>query len=329
MAKTLDQLRSEQRKKGSATPSKGKPAAQAKAKQPQHPEHHQSLGEIALSWVKTLGGAIVMVMILNGLLIASFVVPTGSMESTVMTGDFLFVNKLIYAPSTPQLIPIFNIPLPYYRFPGLREPRKGDVIVFIFPGNRDESKPQEFQYYLKRCVATAGDAVEIRNKRLYINGTESTFPPEGKFGQAGSLNPDDYLYTFPVGKGYNRDNYGPVKVPKRGDIINISLENLQEWDTFIRREGHTVATEGTTILIDGNPTTQYTVQRDYCFGMGDNRDNSLDSRYWGFIPVDNVVGTPLVVYWSWETNLIGDSYFGTLIEKFKTIRFNRIGKVIH
>jgi signal peptidase I len=329
MAKTLDQIRAEQ----SSRRKKAAPAArngqQTKSARPPQPAPQHTLGDIALSWVKTLVGAIVMVMILNGLLIASFVVPTGSMENTVMTGDFLFVNKFVYGPSTPQMIPLVNVPLPYYRFPGLRQPQKGDVIVFVFPGNREEAKPQEFQYYLKRCVATAGDVLEIRNKQLFVNGQVAPMPTEGKFGPPASMTPDDHLMTFPEGKNFTRDNYGPLRVPKKGDVVKLTPENFDEWRVFMRREGHDVRIEGTAIFVDNKPATQYTVQRDYCFGMGDNRDNSLDSRYWGFVPVENVVGTPLIVYWSWETNLDAGSLFSTMMEKFKTIRLNRLGRVIN
>jgi signal peptidase I len=331
MAKTLDQIRAEQstQRKKAASSANGKQKKSARS--PQTPSNlpHHTLGEIAISWVKTLAGAIVMVMILNGLLIASFVVPTGSMENTVMTGDFLFVNKFIYGPSTPQMIPLANIPLPYYRFPGVRQPQKGDVIVFVFPGNREEAKPQEFQYYLKRCVATSGDVIEIRNKQLFVNGQASSFPTDGKFGAPASITPDDHLFTFPEGKNFTRDNYGPLRIPKKGDVVTLTPENYDEWRVFMRREGHEVRIEGTTIFVDNKPTTQYTVQRDYCFGMGDNRDNSLDSRYWGFVPMENVVGTPLIVYWSWETNLDAGSMFSTMVEKFKTIRLNRLGRVIN
>ena len=98
----------------------------------------QTFSQIIWSWTKTIVGAIIVVTILNGLAIASFLVPTGSMEKTVMTGDFLFVNKFIYGPTTPQVIPFFNIPLPFYHFPAIKTTEKGDVIVFIFPGNRNE-----------------------------------------------------------------------------------------------------------------------------------------------------------------------------------------------
>ncbi len=338
MAKSLDQIRAEakrdaDRKKNGKSSSKGKAANEriSLEKKPTNEKNTQSdgdfpqtFGELALSWTRTILGAFVMVMILNGVLVASFVVPTGSMETTVMTGDFLFVNKFLFGPSTPQMIPILNIPLPYYRFPGLRKPEKGDVIVFIFPGNRDEAKPQEFQYYLKRCVATAGDTLTIRNKQIFINSVASAFPPEGR--TSSFIEPsdsDDRFRTFPIGAGFTRDNYGPIRIPKQGDIIELTPVNLAQWEIFIRREGHEITIGDGKILIDGKESTRYTVQRDYCFGMGDNRDNSLDSRYWGFVPVADVVGTPLIVYWSWETNL------PNLFDKFATLRPSRLGKVIH
>jgi signal peptidase I len=293
-----------------------------KAKKAKKPE---TFGEHLVSWTKTIIGAIIVVMILNGLAIASFVVPTGSMENTVMTGDFLFVNKFIFGPSTPQVVPFVNIPLPFYKFPGIKEPKQGDVIVFIFPGNRDEVESKEFQYYLKRCVAVAGDTLQIINKKLYVNHQYFPLAENGKFDSNMPLYPIDKWQTFPYGLGYTRDNYGPIRIPKSGDIIQLNQKNLPEWFIFIEREGHKVTSAGNTILIDGNPATSYKVQRNYVFGMGDNRDHSLDSRYWGFVPVENVVGSPLIVYWSWDTNLPLSKFFG----KLSTIRWDRIFHVIN
>lgn len=277
--------------------------------------------EAVWSWIRSLLEALVVVMIINGLAVASFVVPTGSMEGTVRAGDFLFVNRVVFGPSTPQIIPFLNIPLPYVRLPGLRKPQRGDVIVFIFPGYRDEIEPREFQYYLKRCVAVAGDTVEIRQKRLFVNGVEQHLPPHAMV-TALPPPPGDQYRTFPRGRGYTRDNYGPVRVPKCGDTLWLSLENILEWDIFIRREGHTVAVRNGRIFLDGKPATFYVVERDYCFGLGDNRDNSEDSRYWGFIPMENVVGKPIVVYWSWDP-LVPVSSF---LQKVLSIRWERIGQ---
>ncbi|MGE5480915.1 MAG: signal peptidase I [Chloroflexota bacterium] len=276
------------------------------------------------SWIKTGVGAIVIVMIINGLAIASFVVPTGSMENTVLTGDFLFVNKFVYGPSTPQVIPFLNIPLPFYKFPGPEDPEKGDVIVFIFPGNRDEVKSPEFMYYLKRCVATAGDTLQIINKKVFVNGKSFPLPPQGR-EEPGIASAEDSWITFPAGRGFTRDNYGPIRIPKKGDIITLAPSNFNEWAIFIAREGHKVSTDGVKMFIDDKPADKYTVTHDYCFGMGDNRDHSADSRYWGFIPYENVVGSPIVVYWSWDTN----QPFANLGDKLKSIRWGRIGTIIN
>lgn len=286
-------------------------------KQPETPKEH------IISWAKTIIGAILVVMVINGLLVASFVVPTGSMENTVMTGDFVFVNRLIFAPSTPQVIPFINQPLPFLRLPGWRSPKQGDVIVFIFPGMRDEVESTEFQYYLKRCVAVAGDTLNVINTRVYVNGKEFMLPPHGKFENI-PVNPGDQYQTFPVGRGFSRDNYGPIRIPKKGDVIKLTPENRLEWDMFIRREGHSVGVEGSQIMVDGKAVSSYTVERDYCFGMGDNRNNSLDSRYWGFVPTENIIGTPMVVYWSWDTGLGAGDFF----KKLGTIRWSRLGTLI-
>lgn len=284
----------------------------------------ETFQESVISWIKTILGAIIVVMIINGAAVASFVVPTGSMENTVMTGDFLFVNKFLYGPTTPQLIPFLNIPLPFYKFPGLKDPEKGDVIVFIYPGDRDELKSADFVYYLKRCVAIAGDTIAIVNKQLIVNGVATPLAENGKYDRDLPIYPGDKLRTFPPGLGFTRDNWGPVRIPKKGDVIELSPDNIREWEVLIAREGHEIASTASGILIDGNSVTSYTIERDYCFGLGDNRDNSLDSRYWGYIPYDNVIGTPMIVYWSWDTNIPISKIF----DKFASVRLPRLGTII-
>lgn len=276
--------------------------------------------EEIISWVKTIVWAIIVVMFINGAILASFVVPTGSMEDTVMPGDFLFVNKFIYGPTTPQIIPFVNIPLPFYTFPGYKEPEQGDVIVFIFPGEQNEVKARDFQYYLKRCVASAGDTLLIIDKKIYVNNIEYQLPEYGKY----DMNIPDYSGTFPQGKRFTRDNYGPIRIPAEGDKITLTASNFNQWKIFIEREDHIVNYNGSQVTIDGTPTAEYVVERDYCFGMGDNRDHSSDSRFWGFVPYENVVGTPMIVYWSWDPN-ISLKNFG---DKIKSIRFDRFLNII-
>jgi len=284
----------------------------------------QTLQQKLWSWTKTIVGAIIVVMFINGLLIASFVVPTGSMESTVMTGDFLFVNKFVYGPSTPQVVPFLNIPLPFFKFPGIKDPERGDVIVFIFPGEWFEVKAREFQYFLKRCVAIAGDSLQIIDNKIYVNGVEQPFPENGhvKMPAPDTLRPTSYPpgRTDVDGKPYFTHKYGPIRIPKEGDTIWLTHKNFDEWNIFIQREGHKVSKDYQAIYIDQQPVTYYIVERNYCFGIGDNRDNSHDSRFWGFIPYENVVGSPLMVYWSWNTDLPLFKIF----DKIASVRWGRI-----
>jgi signal peptidase I len=264
-------------------------------------------------------------LVLNSFVIASFEVPTGSMENEIMTGDFLLVNKFVFGGTTPRTIPFTDIRVPAFKLPSLWSVEKGDVIVFMFPGYRDEVEAKPFAFYLKRCMATAGDTLEVVNRVVYVNGKPAPVPLNIKFDSP-VIKPkglvDDRI--FPVGAPYNEDNYGPIVIPKKGQVIALSPFNYFRWNTFIKREGHTIEMRSGKIFIDRVETSSYTVGRDYVFGMGDHRDNSLDSRFWGFIPVESVVGTPLIVYWSWDPDIslfrIGD--------KLSTVRWNRFGTLV-
>lgn len=284
-----------------------------------------SLKHKAIAFLKEFGIVFGAFLVLNNFVIASFLVPTGSMENEVMTGDLLFVNKFIYGGTSPRNIPFTNVRLPWFRVPGFRDVERGDVIVFVFPGYRDEVNPEEFTFYLKRCVGLPGDTIQISNRVLSVNGTVAPLPRNMKFSFSGIANPklvDDRV--FPKGASWNEDHYGPVVVPKKGMVIPLSAQNVQQWETFIRREGHTARLNQGGVEIDGQPATEYVVQHDYLFGMGDHRDNSLDSRYWGFIPKESLVGTPLIVYWSWDTDIPIYNIFA----KLGSVRFGRIGTLI-
>ncbi len=262
-------------------------------------------------------------LLLNNFVIASFLVPTGSMENEVMTGDFLMVNKFIYGASTPRNIMFTDIRLPWTTLPGFKDVQRGDVIVFEFPGMREEVKPDAFTFYLKRCMALAGDTLQIKNRVVYVNGIAAPIPKNMKFNMMRVLPPsyeDDR--TFPPTSMYNEDNYGPIVIPKKGMTMTITPENFKMWEIFIKRDGHApeLSSDG-TVTIDGTVTNTYIVEKDYLFGMGDNRDNSLDSRFWGFIPRENVVGTPMFVYFSVT---LTDDYIGQLVMKGEEMRMGWI-----
>ena len=274
---------------------------------------------------RELGIVVGAFLILNSFVLASFEVPTGSMENEIMTGDFLLVNKFVFGGTTPRTIPFTNIRLPAFKLPSLWDVERGDIIVFIFPGFREEVRARDFAYYLKRAVAVAGDTLEIRNRIVYVNGRAMANPRNIKFNYSTIRSPEWHdPRIFPRGGPYNEDNFGPIRIPKKGDVISLNAQNFQEWEVFIRREGHSATLADGAVYVDGKQAGSYVVGRDYVFGMGDNRDNSLDSRFWGFIPTEDVVGTPLIVYWSWNP----DTPLRSLSEKLSSIRVGRFGTLV-
>jgi signal peptidase I len=172
-----------------------------------------------------------------------YVIPTGSMENTLLVGDHLIVDKLAYAPASGLGAHL----LPY-------EPvRRGDIAVFRFP-------PDIGQTFVKRIVAVPGDRIRIVNKQVYVNGAPLDEPY--KVHKSPSVEP--YRDNFPAAP------QGPV------------------------------AEEGFAMLRHNVQNGEVVVPPGHYFAMGDNRDDSLDSRYWGFIPRENIIGRPLLVFWSYD-----------------------------
>lgn len=269
--------------------------------------------------------AAVAAMFLKTFIVEAYRIPTGSMEKTLWVGDFLLVNKFLYNIKTPTAIPFTDVRLPHFGVGGMRDPQRGDIIVFEWPGNRDEVHHDEVINYIKRCVGTPGDTIVIRNKMVTVNGSEFMRPPGMQFLRPPDPHGEIDPRIFPAGAPWSHDNFGPLRVPKKGDVIPLTAADLPRWAVFIRREGHDCAPSGTGVTIDGKPATSYTVERNYYFMMGDNRDDSEDSRFWGFVPDDNIVGQAMIVYWSWDPSVP----FTNIFKLLATTRWNRVFQLIH
>jgi signal peptidase I len=142
------------------------------------------------------------------------------MENTILIGDRMFFNQFIYGPSTPRSIPLTNIKLPYFRFPAVEEPKRGDIVNFDFPGHRDEVVSSENVQYLKRIVGQPGDVVEVKDRVLYVNGEVFPNPIDGIF--VGPINPKGIINDkiFPKGTPWTEDNYGTHSLSVRSIILN-------------------------------------------------------------------------------------------------------------
>ena len=261
-------------------------------------------------WFEALIIAAIFATILRVFVVESYRIPTGSMESTLLAGDFLFVNKYVYGP---------KIPFTDIRLPGVKKVDRGDIIVFKFPKDRSLN-------YIKRCVALSGDTLEIHGQELSINKKPAPLPPHAQFiGNRMAAGDGDYM-IFPQFSNFNKDNYGPIRIPGKGDVVPLNPATYPLYSALIADEGHEVSLQGRTVFIDGTPVQNYTVQSNYYFAMGDNRDNSLDSRFWGFLPEKDIVGQALMVYWSWNPDL---SLFTDLVSKIGSIRLQRTGLMVH
>jgi signal peptidase I len=188
---------------------------------------------------------ILLLLFLTTFLVQAFVIPTGSMEDTLLVGDHLLVDKLSYAPSGPVSRHI----LPY------TEPKRGDIIVFRYPVDITQT-------FVKRCMGVPGDRIRMVNKEVFLNGA--------KLDEPYKVNKTEYIDSY-------RDNFPSEP---NANVYPGALDMLQ----------HHVE-NGEVIVPPG-----------YYFAMGDNRDSSLDSRYWGFVPRENIIGKPLIIYWSYETS---------------------------
>ena len=408
---------------------------------------------VVMSWVDAIVFALVAVYFINQFSFQNYVIPSSSLEKSLLTGDYLFVSKVSYGPRIPQTpltmpltqhtMPVFGtksyIEWPhwdYRRVSGLGQVELNDIVVFNYPAgdticsdpryqamdyyqlcygygyqlypNRPiidslsaeqrrkfynevyslgrkyiEGNFQEFgeidsrptdrrENYVKRCVGLPGQTLQIKDRIIYLDGKENKTPDEAQFTyrvklkrhltdeemlamkitmeDLAQLNQLGYMpmtkvaadamkknnelaeyvelnteasewdiYPLNGNMHWTRDNYGPIWIPKKGESIDLTLDNLPIYERPIRvYEDNDLEVRDGKILINGQEATKYTFKMDYYWMMGDNRHNSADSRYWGFVPEDHVVGKPIFIWWSSDPDRHG----------FSGIRWSRLFRMV-
>jgi len=207
---------------------------------------------VTVEYIKSFLIALGLALLIKATIIEAYKIPTPSMESTLLAGDFIIGNKFIYG---------IKIPFTDIRLPAIREPRRGDIIIFRPPHSPHEN-------YVKRCVGMPGDTIQLINKKVYINGVRY---PDDEFAQ--------YLdrVIVPMGRSVGID---PYETARRN--LGITNDGYRPYQPFRDNSRKIVIPEG-----------KY-------FMMGDNRDRSLDSRMWGFVEREQILGQALLIHWSWD-----------------------------
>jgi signal peptidase I len=185
---------------------------------------------IVREYAEAIAIAVLLALVIRSLVVQAFTIPSGSMMDTLLVGDYILVNKFLYGP---------ELPLIDWRTPAIRDPRRGDIIVFKYP--QDEKRD-----FIKRIIGTPGDTVQVRGDQVLVNGQALVEPYVRRMeGPLGDRGPPTYC-----GYAYGCE---PTAVPP-----------------------------------------------DSYFVMGDNRNNSQDGRYWGFVRKDKIKGKAFLIYWSWN-----------------------------
>jgi signal peptidase I len=310
-----------------ASSPSGDPSSDQEKNIPEREERTGSpIGRRTVSLFKTLIFTLLVAFFLKIFVVEAFRIPSGSMENTLLVGDFLIVNKLAYGLKTPRFVPLTNLPIPSVTVPLFTSVGRGDVVVFEFPGKHSGEDSAGPEYYIKRCMGIPGDTIMMRQGLVTINGREVLLPSHAKSSVfSGRVVVDNFDRGTPAGLTNDGNNFGPTIVPKKGDVVPLTPLSIPSWKKLIEREQHNLQISSSgAILIDGVATTQYVVEHNYYFMLGDNRGNSLDSRFWGFVPDDHVIGEALLLYWSQDPDRSDEG----VQARSATVRWNRIGTFI-
>lgn len=264
-----------------------------KEKQTPRDSRQDGIG-VTVEYLKSFLIALGLALLIKATIIEAYKIPTPSMESTLLAGDFIIGNKFIYG---------IKIPFTDIHLPAFREPRRGDIIIFRPPHSPHEN-------YVKRCIGLPGDTIQLINKRVYING--ELYQDEA-FTQYLDRN------VIPLNRSVGLD---PYETARRN--YGITNDGYRPYEPFRDNSNKIVVPEG------------------HYFMMGDNRDRSLDSRMWGFVARDKIMGQALLIHWSWDIHDVNapavnwrnpatvvSNIAYNLVHFYKRVNWERLGTLPH
>jgi signal peptidase I len=264
-------------------------------------------------------------LIIKAFAFDAFQIPSTSMENTLKPGDFILANKFAYHISTPREIPYTNVHLTQHKFFEVDKPKINDVVVFEFPEGFENDPLRSGSKYVKRIIAGPHDTLRITDGKIFVNGKTIDLPET--FKTLNYTEKNDWVHDeiiYPPGAKWNRVSYGPIIIPAKGDTIKISPENFERWQSVIVMDHgkRSLLSEGTIVTLDGKAIFEYVLTQDHYFVIGDNFEASMDSRHFGFVTDNMIVGKALFIYWSFDSKKVAPGPLGFL----SAIRADRIFK---
>ncbi|MDL2278279.1 signal peptidase I [Parabacteroides sp. OttesenSCG-928-G07] len=262
--------------------------------------------ESLVNLVFYISNLFVLFLLLQIFLFSSFKIPSDSMSPSLYAGDNILVCKPIVG---ARLFNIFdaldNQEVEIYRTPGMRKIKRNDVIVFNFPYRNawDKIEMHIMQYYVKRCIGVPGDTLRTENGIFKVNHSDEQLgnpnAQQNIFNRPKDSFSNEVYHTFPFDTvlDWNIKDFGPLYIPKKGDNIPMNrsayllYKNLIEWE----QKTNLIYSEE-RILLNDEPITSYTFQKNYYFVVGDRTEDSQDSRYWGMLPEEFIVGKAWIIW---------------------------------
>lgn len=286
-----------------------------------------------VSSIFTIIGIFLLAISIRIFFIEIFSIPSSSMENTLYPGDKVLVSKLNYGPAMPQspfeipwinLIwylsvdkstPFDSIYWNHKRLNGFSSLKNGDVVVFIHPlwGQRDN-------FFIKRCMGLPGDTLQIINGVVLANQKALHMPESVKQPYVVKVRhlsafKNDSSHWVNKELKWTIDHYGPMIIPQKGMNIPLNALNYKIYHQTIEQlEKVNIEEKQGIYYINGKPSITYVFRKNYCFMIGDNRHNSADSRIWGLVPEENIVGKAVIILFSNNTNGIQWPRFFKLIK---------------
>ncbi len=256
------------------------------------------------------GVAIAIVTIAASIVLKLFVldacrIASPSMVPSLLPGDYVFFSRVSFSlPPFLRRVILLTAGIPAVSSSVNALPRRGDIVVFEAPDPGPGVDQRHGTLYVKRCIGLPGDTVEIRRGILRVGATELGRIGDGRSGQ----------------------DFGPCVVPSRGSRIAIDQKSAAWWRPLVEGEGHRVSVSpGGRYRIDGIPASEYVARSDYLFVLGDNVENSSDSRSWGPLALDRVRGQAVLTFWSRDPGSDRRGFF----DRLGHTRWDRVGMLIH